>query len=285
MDLNDNWFTEVCDECGSALSFRIIRKLHEEQTEFQKVEIFETQDYGTLLALDGYVMLTELDNFIYHEMMTHPALFSHADPRNILIIGGGDCGSLQQVLKHTTVKSVLLVEIDPRVTQLCERYFPQLCSANNDQRVEFVFQDAVQWIRSYPSDEFDVIIIDSTDPIGPATHIYSSDFYSQCLRILRDSGLVIHQSESPLIHLQSIILPMRKNFARAGFQECRTLLFPVCSYPSGWWSATMACKNGAVEFVRESDAQAGIIKTRYYTAAIHQAALALPNFIQMQLRD
>ena len=130
--LNDGWFTEVFQDQGTAFSLQVKKKLHEEQTEFQKLEIWETETFGNLMVLDGCVMLTTRDNFLYHEMMTHPALFTHKDPKKVVIVGGGDCGTLKEVLKHPGVEEAWQVEIDERVTRLSEQYFPELCESNTD---------------------------------------------------------------------------------------------------------------------------------------------------------
>ncbi|MFQ5489058.1 MAG: polyamine aminopropyltransferase, partial [Gammaproteobacteria bacterium] len=132
MTLDKGWFTEICEEGGSAFSLKIKGKLHEEQTPYQTIAIYETETFGNLMVIDGFVMLSSRDNFLYHEMLAHPALFTHDNPRRVLIIGGGDCGTLREVLQHQEVEEVWQVEIDERVTRLAERYFPELCAANDD---------------------------------------------------------------------------------------------------------------------------------------------------------
>jgi len=139
--LDKNWFTELCDEAGSAFSLRIRAKLHEEQTPFQKIEIYETTDFGNLMVIDGFIMLSSRDNFLYHEMMSHPVLFTHPAPKRVLIIGGGDCGTLREVLRHPDVETVEQVDIDERVTRLSEIHFPELCEANDDPRAHLHFAD------------------------------------------------------------------------------------------------------------------------------------------------
>jgi spermidine synthase len=276
------WFTEICEEGGSAFSMKIREKLHDEQTAFQRVEVYATEWFGNLMVIDGFIMLTARDNFIYHEMMAHPALFSHPSPENVVIIGGGDCGTLREVLKHARVTHVLQVEIDERVTRLAEEFFPELCISNNDTRAEFLFGDGIQWMQEADPGNVDVIIVDSTDPIGPAKGLYTRDFYANCHRVLGDSGVLLQQSESPLFHMD-IINPMRKHMQDAGFADVQTLFFPLPSYPSGWWTATMAGKQPLSETYREQDAVHSHIKTAYYNAAIHQAALTAPEFFHKAL--
>ena len=279
MNLPDKtaWFTEICEEHGSAISFRIRRKLHEEKTPWQHIEIFETTDFGNLMVIDGFVMLTSRDNFLYHEMMSHPVLFTHPSPKRVVIIGGGDCGTLREVLKHRDVDHVLQVEIDEQVTRLSEQYFPELCESNNDPRAEFLFGDGIRWMKEAEAGSVDIIIVDSTDPIGPAEGLFSEDFYRSCYRALGNTGLIVQQSESPLLHYDSIIQPMHRAMQAAGFSHTHTLPFPQPCYPSGWWSATLGGRQ-AVDQFRESDAEKPGFSTQYYTAAIHHGALGRPPF-------
>ena len=272
MALNDEWFTEACEEHGSAFSLKVKKKLHEEQTAFQKIEIYDTTKYGHLMVIDGFIMLTDRDNFLYHEMMSHPVLYTHPKPDNVLIIGGGDCGTLREVLKHPEVKSAQQVEIDERVTRLSEQYFPELCESNSDPRAELHFVDGIKWVNESEPGRYDVIIIDSTDPIGPAEGLFNEAFYRDCHRALSDQGILVQQSESPLYHTK-LIQAMRQAMRRAGFEQLRTSDFPQPVYPSGWWSATMAGKGGALAHFREADAKAKPFATRYYSSEMHKAAL------------
>ena len=282
MTLDSGWFTEQCHEGGSAFSLKLQEKLHEEQTPYQLIEIFETEFFGTLMTLDGLVMLTDRDNFIYHEMLAHPVLFTHADPKNVLIVGGGDCGTLREVLRHSQVQHADLVEIDERVTRVAEQYFPDLCEANGDPRARFHFSDGIKWVREVDAASYDVIIIDSTDPIGPAAGLYSQAFYSSCARALAKDGILAAQSESPLFHLE-LIQRIHQAMATAGLRRRATLHFPQCSYPSGWWTVTLASKTVPVASLRESRRMA--FSTRYYNETIHHAALAAPSFFKQALEQ
>lgn len=274
-----DWFTETCSKNGLAFSLELHSKLHEEQTPYQKIEIYKTKYFGNLLVIDGFVMLSQRDNFIYHEMMSHPALFSHRKPCHVAIIGGGDCGTLKEVTKHSCVEKISQIEIDERVTRLSEQYFPELCIANTDTRVKFEFQDAIEWMQHAPAASIDVIIVDSTDPIGPAEGLFKKAFYQTCLQALSADGILIQQSESPLIHWQSITQPMHAEMQSAGFAQTKTLFFPLPVYPTGWWSATMAAKND-LHLVRDMDAKNLEFDTDYYNYAIHLSAFALPSFLQ-----
>lgn len=282
LDKRKKWLTEACTECGTALSFEIKEKLHQEQTPFQKIEIYSTKSFGMLMVIDGFVMLTERDNFIYHEMLTHPALFCHPDPVSVVIAGGGDCGSLREVAKHSCVQDIFQVEIDERVTRLSEEYFPVLCEANDDPRIEFIFEDAIEWFHAKKSSSVDIIIVDSTDPVGPAEGLYSTAFYKDCFRALKPTGLLVQQSESPMVHLESIIQPMHDSMQVAGFSSIDLICFPQPCYPTGWWSATLASKSKQLSFAREKFAKQLEIQTRYYNHAVHLACFATPQFMSKE---
>jgi len=273
----EEWFTERCAEGGSAFSLRIEGKLHEEQSPYQKIEVYQTTHYGKLMVLDGCTMVSTLDNFLYHEMMAHPVLFTHAAPRRVAIIGGGDCGTLREVLKHPDVEKVTQIDIDESVTRVSETFFPELCESNADPRAELLFIDGIQWMKDAQAGTLDVIIVDSTDPVGPGEVLFSGEFYAACHRALGRGGLLVQQSESPLIHGE-IQRRMYRDMTGAGFSEVQTLFFPQPIYPTGWWSATMAARDGRLDGFRDADAESRPFRTRYYNAAIHRSALAAPEF-------
>lgn len=277
LGLSGDWITEVGK--GYAASFQIEEKLHEEQTPYQKIEVFRSVKFGNIMMLDGFMMVTDLDNFLYHEMMSHPVLFCHPDPRNVVIVGGGDCGTLQQVLQHRSVQTVQQIEIDERVTRLSEQYFPDLCKDNHDPRAQFDFIDAIDWMANAQANSVDIIIVDSTDPIGPGEGLFNVSFYQNCRRVLREPGILIHQSESPLYDLP-LLTSIHQAMATAGFVNRHSLYFPQPVYPSGWWSGTMAAK-GEINLMqfREHDAAAKSFATRYYSADIHRACLATPPML------
>lgn len=283
MTLDHHWFSEIHPATGSAFSLKLQGKLHEVQSPWQRIVVYATETFGNLLVIDGYIMLTSRDNFLYHEMMAHPALFTHSDPKRVLIVGGGDCGTLREVLKHPGVETVIQVDIDEAVTRAAERYFPELCEANSDPRAALRFEDGLAWVGNAEPGGYDVIIVDSTDPVGPAEGLFAEPFFGDCHRALSADGVLVQQSESPLFHLDGILLPLHRNLRAAGFADTHTLHFPQCVYPSGWWTATLARKAGRVADFRETDAAAKPFATDYYNAEIHRAALATPEFMRRAL--
>lgn len=272
------WFTEQHAEAGSAFSLKIKQKLHEEQSEFQHLEIYETETFGNLMVIDGCTMVSTRDNFFYHEMMSHPALYTHPDPKRVWIIGGGDCGTLREVLKHPSVEQAVQIDIDERVTRLAEIYFPELCESNNDPRADLKFIDGIKWVKDAAPNSVDIIIVDSTDPVGPALGLFSEEFYRDCFACLSENGMVVQQSESALYHVK-LIGEMRNAMSNAGLSHLQTLFFPQCLYPSGWWSATIASKSDLTKF-REKDSVNKPFDTTYYNVDIHRASLAQPEFFK-----
>ena len=281
MSLNDDWVTEICKEGGSAFSLLSRGKVLDQHSEFQRIEVFDTETYGKLMLIDGCTMLSSRENFLYHEMMTHPALFTHPRPQRVAIIGGGDCGTLCEVLKHSEVEQVTQIDIDEAVTEAALKHFPELCATNNDRRASLLFADGIAWMSEAPAGSLDVIIVDSTDPAGPGEALFSKAFYDACFEALDDGGLVVQQSESPLIHLP-VLERMYRDFIAAEFSDVRTLFFPQPIYPTGWWSATMAAKGAGLKYFRVDDVRGREFVTNYYNESIHIAAFAEPEFFRKE---
>ena len=277
------WHYENFDPTGSAVGYRITRKLDEVQSPFQKIEIFESTDWGNLMLIDGAMMLTTRDNFFYHEMMSHPALFTHAAPKNVVIIGGGDCGTLREVLKHDGVQTAVQCDIDEQVTRMAEKWFPELCERNGDPRATLMFDDGIAYMQSIAPGSVDIVIVDSTDPVGPAEGLFNKAFYDSCFKALRDDGILVQQSESPLM-LIDLIKAMRGEMRKAGFTAFQTLPFPQPCYPTGYWSCTLARKSGGFAF-REDASRGKAFDTDYYTTDIHRGASSLPPFVARALGE
>jgi spermidine synthase len=185
------------------------------------------------------------------------------------------------VLKHKGVEHAVQCDIDEQVTRMAEKYFPELCESNNDPRAELLFDDGIAYMRNIAPGSLDVVIVDSTDPVGPAEGLFNKAFYESCHRALKDDGILVQQSESPLA-LLDLIKAMRGEMLKAGFTAFQTLPFPQPCYPTGWWSCTLARKSGDFDF-REKDAAAKAFDTKYYSADIHRSARILPPFVAAAL--
>ena len=185
------------------------------------------------------------------------------NPKRVVIIGGGDCGTLREVLKHPGVESATQCDIDEQVTRMAEKWFPELCDSNNDARAELLFDDGIAYMANCPAGSVDIVIVDSTDPVGPAEGLFNKAFYASCFRALKDDGILVQQSESPLVLLE-LIKEMRGEMGKAGFTTFKTLPFPQPCYPTGWWSCTLARKSGGFDY-RAVDAREKTFETKYYT--------------------
>lgn len=267
------WFTEQqTDSFG--ITAKVLRTLHTEQTPYQSLAVLETEQFGRMLVLDGMVQTTERDEFVYHEMIAHVALQTHPCPRRVAVIGGGDGGAVREVLKYSSVEQVNLVEIDRRVVEVSRIYFPQLSSGLDDPRVRCVFADGIEHVRSQTA-AYDVIIVDSTEPVGPAVGLFDKQFYRWAYDSLTSDGILVAQTESPFFN-QAII---RRAYGaiREIFPLARLYLAAVPTYPSGLWSFTLGSK-GPDPLKAAVDLSG--IHTRYYTEGVHYAAFQLPRFVQ-----
>ncbi len=266
------WFTE--NQTPSVrLGLRVGAILHQEATTYQELVVAETEAYGRMLVLDGAVQTTMVDEFVYHEMITHVPLMTHPHPKKVGIIGGGDGGAVREVLKHPSVEAVHLVEIDGKVVEAAKRYFPDLSRELDNPRAHVHLTDGIAWVRE--ARNFDVMLVDSTDPVGPATGLFQAEFYQSVADALTDDGILVAQSESPFLEpevIQMVVRGMRTAFPFVGLY-----LAAIPTYPSGLWSFTLGSKGplpGAVDPMRLTFA------TRYWTPAVHQACFQLPKFVE-----
>ncbi len=271
------WFTE---EQTSNLRFscKIYKTLHREKSQYQDISVIETHQFGKMLVIDGTVQTTEGDEFVYHEMLVHVPMFTHDNPEKVLVIGGGDGGSIKEILKHPNVKKIVLVEIDERVVQVSKKYLPEISYGINDPKVDVVFADGIQYVKENKN-EFDVILIDSTDPVGPAVGLFSKEFYSAVFACLKQDGIMCAQTESPFLN-SSLIGKIYKDI-HSIFPITKLFLASIPTYPSGLWSFTIGSKKyNPLEITWENKHD---IKTKYYSKALHQAAFVLPAFVEKLL--
>ncbi len=276
----DGWFLER--DRGYGLALEVQEHLHSEQSPYQKIDVYATTTFGNLLTLDDIVMLTSRDNFLYHEMMTHPALFTHDAPEVAVVVGGGDCGTLREVLRHPGIERAIQVELDERVTRVCEQYFPELTEANHDPRAELLFEDAIAWMARREPESADVVILDTTDPVGQAKRLFGEPFYRDVCKVLGEGGIMVAQSESALCDVE-LLQELHTSMRAAGFADVKTIHYPQPTYPSGWWTATLARKGRPIDGFREEAVRNRPFPTRYYNEGTHRAAFALPEFLREAL--
>ncbi len=271
------WYTEKHTP-GAGLTLRCRKTLFSTRTRYQRIDIIESDEYGRVLLLDGLVMTTERDEFIYHEMLVHPPMHYHGAARNILVVGGGDGGAVRELVRYPSVRKITLCEIDSEVVDASRKFFPEISRGLDDSRVEIVFADGSQLLRGKEG-EFDIIIVDSTDPVGAAKALFTHQFYNSCRKALDRHGLLCAQSESPMYHL-SAIREIKRGLLSAGFSFVRFYCSPVPTYPGGYWSWVMA---GNGKFQREKVARVILPEEeyqvlKYFNLDIGQASFCLPNF-------
>ncbi|WAH36900.1 polyamine aminopropyltransferase [Alicyclobacillus dauci] len=266
------WFTELQSE-NMSLGLRIEKTIHSEETEFQTMEVYETGQYGRLLVLDGCVMTTDKDEFVYHEMLSHVPMHTHPNPKNVLVVGGGDGGIIREVIKHPSVERAVLAEIDGAVVETSKKYFPHIAQGLSDSRVDVQIVDGIKYVEEHKN-EFDVILIDSTDPIGPAVGLFSKTFYDSVSEALKEDGIMAAQTESPFAN-QDLIRRVNEDISKT-FPITKLYLAHIPTYPTGMWSFTMGSKVHRPQDVKE----VRVKDTKYYNLGIHHAALALPNFVK-----
>ncbi len=271
-------YSEEYPTVGAALSMTVLGILYSGKSPFQKIDVIETQHFGKVLLIDDLVMLTERDEFIYHEMITHIPLYTHPNPRRVLVIGGGDGGTLREVLKHPEVEHVDLVDIDKRVSEVCLEFFPQVANSLLSEKVTCRYEDGLAYVGN-TDQKYDVILIDSTDPISVGEGLFTPEFYGNCNKILNDDGLLINQAESPAYTpdwVRAISQKLKALFPTVYFYQAH-----IPTYPSGHWLFGFASKryHPLKDFRKEKYLQHNL-SLKYYNKDVHYAAFALPNFVK-----
>lgn len=272
------WFTEMQTN-DMALSCRVKKTLHEETTPFQHLAVIDTEQFGRMLVLDNVIQTTVKDEFVYHEMITHVALNTHAAPKKVLIIGGGDGGAVREIVKHQSVEKVVHCEIDGAVIEASKKYLPEISCALDHPKVEIVVDDGIKHVRENKKN-YDIIIVDSTDPVGPAEGLFSAAFYRDIFESLNEDGIFVAQTESPFFN-RDLIPRLFKDISGI-FPVTRLFLANVPTYPGGLWTFTMGSKkydplDVDVTKIPEMD-------TKYYSAAIHRTCFVLPPFVKELLK-
>lgn len=280
----DLWFSEFHTP-NVKLSIKVKRQLCGIKSRYQRIDVFESKEFGRFLSLDGYIMLTEKDEFIYHEMITHVPMAVHPSPKRVLVIGAGDGGVLRELCKYTAVEEIDLVEIDDKVVEVCREYLPQTACGFDDPRVNVHYEDGLKYIRRQ-SDRYDIIIVDSTDPFGPGEGLFTKEFYGNCYKALKDDGILVNQHESPFYDEDAQATQRAHKRIVQSFSLSRVYQAHIPTYPSGHWLFGFASKK--YHPVAGLDAErwnALGIKTRYYNTNLHKGAFYLPTYVEEILRD
>lgn len=283
--IKDGWFSERNDLWpGQAMSLEVKSVVHRERSSLQDILIFDSTTYGRVLVLDGVIMLTERDEFAYHEMLTHIAMCAHEAPRDVCVVGGGDGGVVREVLRHTSVERVVLCEIDERVVTLSRRFLPTIARSLDDERVSIVHADGAAFLRESP-DSFDVVITDSSDPVGPAETLFESAYHGTVHAALRADGIMAAQAECAWLHVH-IIAPML-NDCRRHFKRVEYAYTTIPTYPSGQIGFAICAKGDGAPLAEPARVLPAEVmeKMKYYSANIHRAAFVLAEFARRALCD
>ncbi len=281
--MSNTWFEELDAEQNLGMKFRTTEHLFSKKSPFQQVDIYNTVTHGLLLAHDGLIMVTEKDEFIYHDMITHVPMMTHPNPEKVLIIGGGDGGTAREVLRYKSVKKCVMVEIDPVVIDASRAWLPQTSCQFDNPKLEILIADGVDFMKT-SKETFDVIIVDSSDPIGPATPLFNIDFYKDIYARLSDNGIVVSQCESPYYHkaMQKILLGILKEL----FPRVHLYTYTNLSYPGGYWAFSFASKTLCpLKDLKIERVQKENLDFQYYNENIHWGSFQLPSFMQKEYKN
>jgi len=278
------WFSERHTP-NVKLSIRVDRQLFSGQSELQRIDVFDSPEFGRFLVLDGYMMLTEKDEFIYHEMITHVPLAVHPHVKDVLVIGAGDGGVIRELTRYPEIERIDMVEIDPMVVEVCREYLPQTSYKLDDPRVSIHYADGLKFVRSC-NDQYDLIIVDSTDPFGPGEGLFTREFYGNCYKALHDDGIMVNQHESPFYNEDAIACQRAHKRIVESFPISRVYQAHIPTYPSGHWLFGFASKKyHPLKDLDEMRWNARGLSCGYYTTMLHKGAFYVPAYVEELLKD
>jgi spermidine synthase len=280
----ERWIPETLfDPEGFRMSYAVDKVLHEIKTKHQHLVLFENRFFGKMLMLDGATQVTTKDEFVYHEMMSHVPILAHGNAREVLIVGGGDCGIAEEVLKHKSVKRLSQVEIDESVVDFAKKHFPEFTRpVLKDKRFDLIIDDGMKYVAETDR-RFDVIIVDSTDPQGPGAVLFTPEFYAACKRCLKKGGLLVTQLGVPALQAGELTVTLGRH--RKLFADATCYIAAIPTYVGGFMAMGFATDNKKLRQTSEKVIaarykRAGLFPTKYWTPALHKAAFALPRFIE-----
>jgi spermidine synthase len=278
------WFSEKSTETCE-FKIKVKAQIYSEETPFQKIAFFESYDFGRFFTLDGLMMVNEKDEFIYHDMIVHVPLAVNPEIKRVMVIGGGDGGTIRELTRYKHIEHIDFVEIDERVVQLCKEYLPQTACKVDDPRVHHHYVDGIKFVKEN-KDYYDLILVDSTDPIGPGEGLFTREFYTDCYNALNDKGILINQHESPYYPNYAKEMIKAHSKLKAIFPVCRVYQFHMPTYASGHWLFGFASKE--LDPLRDHKPEiweAFGLKTKYYNTELHRGCFALPTYVIEQLED
>lgn len=278
MNRYELWFNEFHTE-HVTFSFRVDRQLLQKTSDFQRIEILETPEFGRVLILDGIIMCTEKDEFIYHDMIVHVPMAVHPEVKKVLLIGGGDGGALRELCRYETIESIEIVEIDLDVVNAAKEFLPTMATSYDDPRVNLIIADGLRYVRR-KENVYDLIIVDSTDPFGPGESLFTKEFYGNCYKSLKDDGILVNQHESPFYGQEAREARLTHRRMKSVFDLSRIYQAHIPTYPSGHWLFGFSSKG--LDPIKDFDAErwnALGLRTKYYNTDIHVGSFMLPNYV------
>ncbi len=278
------WFSEAHTP-DVKLSIRVDRQLYSGKSEFQRIDAFESPEFGRFLVLDGYMMLTEKDEFIYHEMIVHVPMAVHPDVKRVLVIGAGDGGVIRELCRYPEIQQIDMVEIDSLVVEVCRKYLQKTACKLDDPRLSIYYEDGLKFVRS-KKDAYDLIIVDSTDPFGPGEGLFTKEFYGNCCKALKEDGILVNQHESPFYDADALACQRaHRNIVRS-FPISKVYQAHIPTYPSGHWLFGFASKKyHPLRNLDEERWNERGIQTKYYTTTLHKGAFYIPAYVEELLKD
>ncbi|MCO1604425.1 polyamine aminopropyltransferase [Desulfosporosinus nitroreducens] len=272
------WYTEQHTD-NVRFSIKVDKPLYTDQSEFQRIDVFHSKEFGNFFTLDGLMMVTEKDEFIYHDMIVHVPMATNPKIKNVLVIGAGDGGTVRELTRYSTIEKIDMVEIDKMVVDVCREYFPQTACKFDDPRVQLYFEDGLKFVRS-KENTYDLIIVDSTDPFGPGEGLFTKEFYGNCYKALKEDGILVNQHESPYYQEYAKSMQRAHKRIRELFPVCRVYQAHIPSYPSGHWLFGFASKTyDPLSDIDDKAWNSLGLKTKYYNTEIHKGCFALPNYV------
>lgn len=278
------WYTEEHSD-NIRFSIKVDKQLYSGRSEFQRIDIFQSEEFGRFFTLDGLMMVTEKDEFIYHDMITHVPMAVNPEIKKVLVIGAGDGGTVRELTRYSTIEHIDMVEIDKMVVDVCMEYLPQTACKLTDSRVNLIFEDGLKFVRT-KSNEYDLIIVDSTDPFGPGEGLFTKEFYGNCYNALNDKGILVNQHETPYYASYAKSMQRAHKRIKEFFPICRVYQAHIPTYPSGHWLFGFASKH--YDPIKDLDSARWNnlgLKTKYYNTELHVGSFAIPNYVKELLSE